>query len=327
MPVADENDLSKYDYLYIPEKDYVGEDNFQFDVAVDGKTLRVYYQVKVFGEDENFNYVGFCNWERYYWKISSTPQALNLASLQSETALSTLLARAAQSLTGVADLPAATLAQTTGEGAEATNTLDATAAAHSPDQRLAVSRVASADSGSKSSPSKVKAPKVLGVCLVATVRDDYEQDRFDLLPVSHANTYFAPRKSLTIHDETARITVVQGPKHGEIELGRTSSANAEYLPARGYMGKGSFGIRHFKDRFTLRVEGNGNVVSLRYFVLVTAESGWTVGQMGRDVKECKNVDPELGVFKISGVDTPPDDGAKAALETGTRLRLSAETQT
>lgn len=68
----DADDIGKYDYLYFPDKDYVGEDNFQFDVAVDGKTLRVYYQVKVYAEDENPNYVGFCDWEKYYWKISQS---------------------------------------------------------------------------------------------------------------------------------------------------------------------------------------------------------------------------------------------------------------
>lgn len=79
----DANDIGKYDYLYIPDRDYVGEDNFQFDVAVDGKTLRVYYQIKVFPEDENFNYVGFCDWEKYYWKISLPGSLLDTATLQS----------------------------------------------------------------------------------------------------------------------------------------------------------------------------------------------------------------------------------------------------
>lgn len=82
-PDADADDIGKYDYLYFTNKDYVGEDNFQFDVAVDGKTLRVYYQIKVFPEDENFNYVGFCDWEKYYWKISLPGSLLDTATLQS----------------------------------------------------------------------------------------------------------------------------------------------------------------------------------------------------------------------------------------------------
>lgn len=79
---AKADDFSKYDYNYLPNKDYVGEDNFQFDISLEGKTLRVYYQVMVFPEDENPNYVGFCNWEKYYHKISATTPALDNASLQ-----------------------------------------------------------------------------------------------------------------------------------------------------------------------------------------------------------------------------------------------------
>jgi len=81
-PDAKAYDISKYDYNYLPNKDYEGEDNFQFDISLDGKTLRVYYQVMVFPEDENPNYVGFCNWEKYYYKISSSTPALDNASLQ-----------------------------------------------------------------------------------------------------------------------------------------------------------------------------------------------------------------------------------------------------
>ncbi len=123
-PDADKEDLSKYDYLYVPDKDYVGEDNFQFDVAVDGKTLRVYYQIKVFPEDENPNYVGFCNWEKYYWKIStSSSQLFDLATMQRNETLSALLADASQALTSITNLPGAAIGQTIGEGANASITL------------------------------------------------------------------------------------------------------------------------------------------------------------------------------------------------------------
>lgn len=71
MPNATAADgISKYDYHYIPEKDYVGLDNFEFRVSVDGESLSVFYQVKVFPEDENPNYIGYCNWPKSHWKIS-----------------------------------------------------------------------------------------------------------------------------------------------------------------------------------------------------------------------------------------------------------------
>jgi hypothetical protein len=68
--IPEAKDISKYDYIYTPDKDYVGLDNFEFQVSVDGEKLSVYYQVKVFPEDENRNYVGYCDWENYNWKIS-----------------------------------------------------------------------------------------------------------------------------------------------------------------------------------------------------------------------------------------------------------------
>lgn len=72
MPNATAADgISKYDYHYIPEKDYVGLDNFEFRVSVDGESLSVFYQVNVFPEDENPNYIGYCNWEKPIWKIST----------------------------------------------------------------------------------------------------------------------------------------------------------------------------------------------------------------------------------------------------------------
>ncbi len=64
-------------YHYKPNKDYVGEDSFEMEVSLDGESLRIYYQVKVFAEDEDFKAVGYCNWndQKYYWKISQSPLA------------------------------------------------------------------------------------------------------------------------------------------------------------------------------------------------------------------------------------------------------------
>lgn len=100
-PEAGGTDTSKYDYHYIPDKDYVGLDNFEFLVSVDGESLRVYYQVKVFPEDENPNYVGYCDWEKPIWKISknsSTPEATSgeLVAWQHARDISRLLANASQ---------------------------------------------------------------------------------------------------------------------------------------------------------------------------------------------------------------------------------------
>ncbi len=134
-PGADAEDVDKYGYLYIPDKDYVGLDKFEFIVSVDGKSLRVYYQVKVFPEDDNPNYVGYCNWETPTWKISNNSSMSgapsgNLAAWDRTTDISRLLAVASQSLTGFAVLPGNVVGTTFGDGSTAQLTLDTDAAGY-----------------------------------------------------------------------------------------------------------------------------------------------------------------------------------------------------
>ena len=136
MPDAAEDNISKYDYLYIPNKDYVGLDNFEFEVSLNGKSLRIYYQIEVYAEDVNMNHVGYCNWEnqKYYWKISQTDTTnanfTDLAAWQRSVQLSALIAAAQQTFTGFTNLPSTALGQTTGEGSSAQITLDTNAAGH-----------------------------------------------------------------------------------------------------------------------------------------------------------------------------------------------------
>ena len=136
MPDATENNLRKYNYQYIPNKDYVGLDNFDFEVSLNGKSLRIYYQIEVYAEDVNMNHVGYCNWDnqKYYRKISQSgqPDALSgdLAAWQRSANLSALIASAQQTLAGFTDLPGTALGQTIGEGAFAQINLDQNAAGH-----------------------------------------------------------------------------------------------------------------------------------------------------------------------------------------------------
>ena len=136
MPDAAEDNISKYNYLYIPNTDYVGLDNFEFEVSLNGKSLRIYYQIEVYAEDVSMNHVGYCNWEnqKYYWKISqsSEPDALSgdYAAWQRSATLSALIANAQQSLSSSTDLPGTAVGETTGEGLTAQITLDTNAAGH-----------------------------------------------------------------------------------------------------------------------------------------------------------------------------------------------------
>jgi hypothetical protein len=97
-PHADVDSVYKFDFVYTLNKNYIGEDNFQFLVSVDGKNLRIYYQVKVFPEDENFNKVGFCNWAKQSWKISlSNPKSqADFTNWQASANLRVMLADARQ---------------------------------------------------------------------------------------------------------------------------------------------------------------------------------------------------------------------------------------
>ena len=136
VPDAAEENILKYYYQYNPNKDYVGLDKFEFEVSLNGKRLRIYYQIEVFAEDVNMNHVGYCNWDNqnYYWKISQSGEPVgfteDLAAWQRNATLSSLIASAQQSVAGFTDLPATALGQTIGEGATAQITLDTNAAGH-----------------------------------------------------------------------------------------------------------------------------------------------------------------------------------------------------
>jgi Matrixin len=131
-PDADFGDFRKYRYVYNSNKDYEGLDEFEFKVSVKGQELRVYYQVKVYGEGDSPKYENFC--KREIWKISQSgepaPSSSDYAAWLRSTALSALIASAQQSLTGFSDLPSTALGQTTGQGLAGQITLDINAAGH-----------------------------------------------------------------------------------------------------------------------------------------------------------------------------------------------------
>ncbi|UUZ69422.1 matrixin family metalloprotease [Polaromonas sp. P2-4] len=131
----DATDYTKYFYKYIPDEGYADYDRFALEVKGGGFTVEIYYLMSVSlpGEptyvlDENGQKTDdLSRCPLAHWKIStSSPQPLDLATIQRNAALSALLADASRALTGFADLPAGAVGQTTGTNI----TLDTNAAGH-----------------------------------------------------------------------------------------------------------------------------------------------------------------------------------------------------
>ncbi|MDP3806284.1 hypothetical protein, partial [Hydrogenophaga sp.] len=122
-------------YHYVSNKDYQGLDAFEFVVSLEGQSLKIIYSVEVYPEDANQNLVGYCDWGKgTYKKISQFPDTNDssfLASWQTQSHLSALLAAASGVHTELADLPGAALGlHEGGSGWNARITLDSNAAGH-----------------------------------------------------------------------------------------------------------------------------------------------------------------------------------------------------
>jgi len=104
---------------------------------------------------------------------------------------------------------------------------------------------------------------VLGVCDVVNVNGNGQARAY---PVTLANAYFHTHDA-TIDPGTAKITILQQPKHGSLEPNsRGDWWDAKYVPQDGYLGN---------DSFVMQVEGSGYTVKLKYFIAVTNDFGIT----------------------------------------------------
>lgn len=78
VALADVPNVSLGQYHYMPEKGYVGRDNFVMQVEKDGAKVRIEYLIEGLDEDEPTT--GICNQE--HWKISAVISTFDNASLQ-----------------------------------------------------------------------------------------------------------------------------------------------------------------------------------------------------------------------------------------------------
>jgi predicted chitinase len=104
---------------------------------------------------------------------------------------------------------------------------------------------------------------VLGVCDLVNMTGEGQADLFPVINVNGG--YFNTAK---IDRSTAKISIIQQPKHGRLEPTNSDGdwTDSRYLPNDGYLGK---------DSFILQVEGNGYTVKIHYFLLVTDDQGVT----------------------------------------------------
>lgn len=104
---------------------------------------------------------------------------------------------------------------------------------------------------------------ILGVCDVVNVNGTGQARAY---PTINANSYFRTHDA-TINPGTAKITILQQPKHGSLEPdSRGDWGDAKYIPNDGYLGD---------DAFVMQVEGSGHTVTLKYFIAVTDDWGLT----------------------------------------------------
>jgi hypothetical protein len=130
---------------------------------------------------------------------------------------------------------------------------------NTPPSTPAIVMVAQANTGQQIA----KDGHILGVCDVVNV-NGYPQA--DASPVTLANAYFMTHDA-TIDPGTAKITILQQPKHGYLKPDSNGDWRyAIYKPNDGYLGN---------DSFVMQVEGSGYTVKLKYFIAVTNDFGVT----------------------------------------------------
>ena len=127
---------------------------------------------------------------------------------------------------------------------------------------------------SSSQQTATKGDHILGVCGIVNPSGIGQLDAF---PVINANAYFYTHDA-KIDDGTAKVTIIQRPKHGRLEPTNSDGdwSDTRYLPNDGYLGK---------DSFVLQVEGSGYKVKLYYFLTVTD----LVGDTALQNKACKGI--------------------------------------
>jgi hypothetical protein len=99
----------------------------------------------------------------------------------------------------------------------------------------------------------------LGVCELV---DTAGTGQVDLVPMVKVNSYYFSDAKIDIY--TAKITILQQPKHGKLVPDSTGEwGGSKYRPNDGYLGN---------DSFIMQVEGNGYTVKLKYFVAVAVDN-------------------------------------------------------
>jgi hypothetical protein len=168
---------------------------------------------------------------------------------------------------------------------------------------------------------------VLGVCDLVNTGSGSGQA--ELAPTLEANYYFNSPIA-KINPGTAKVTILQQPKHGRLE--NDSGSNwwySRYLPNEGYLGN---------DSFVMQVEGNGYTVKIHYFMYVTDDMGATIFEN----KACKGDDWKIsttlapnGTSTVTSVNylpsltgnSAPVTGATLATILGTSLASSLDANT
>ncbi len=112
---------------YLPDVGYLGDDKAVFEVSYEGKTVKVVYVFKVTKEPVGANNTSdiVCK-GKDFWKISSLPTGTDSTTIT----YSNLINSAVDAFKGFSDLPAGEVGNTTGEGANASITLDVNAAGY-----------------------------------------------------------------------------------------------------------------------------------------------------------------------------------------------------
>ncbi len=126
-----------------------------------------------------------------------------------------------------------------------------------PPSTPSVVMVAQANASQQTS---INSSHTVGVCDIVNLTGTGQAE---LVPVVNANAFFNTKK---IDYATAKITVIQQPKHGRLEPISSDGdwRDPRYLPNDGYLGK---------DSFILQVEGSGYTFKIHYFLLVTDDPG------------------------------------------------------
>jgi hypothetical protein len=132
---------------------------------------------------------------------------------------------------------------------------------NAPPSTSPVVMVAQANTGIQTS---AQSAHVMGICNLVNLT---KSPQADIFPLITANGYFITHDA-TVNPSTAKITILQQPKHGRVEPTNLDGdwSATRYLPNVGYLGN---------DSVIIQVEGKGYKVELHYFLAVTEDAGQT----------------------------------------------------